>query len=144
ALGAPTCFSLFVQLKFRPQSSHEPPLARQLVPQKASGNGSLPGASLRYLPAPASDEPRSRGQSDNFPLPVDGPRKYLPPAVQSHLPDSRVWTSHRVALDRPPRPPPPARQRTAPGPCSTTLRNAHDHLQRVVGCSNFLLVRCAL
>src|SRR4030095_10368052 len=54
ALSAPTCFSLFVQLKFRPQSLHEPPLARQLVPQKASGNGSLPGASLRYWLSPRS------------------------------------------------------------------------------------------
>src|ERR1051326_6616761 len=33
---------------------------------------------------------------------MDGPRKYLPPAAQSHLPDSRGWTSHRVAVDQPP------------------------------------------
>lgn len=56
-----------VQLEFRPQSSHEPPLARELGPQKASGNGSLPGASLRCWPAPASDEPRLHGPSGNFP-----------------------------------------------------------------------------
>src|ERR1041385_5326933 len=55
-------FSTVVQLEFRPQSSHELPLARQVGPQKASGNGSLPGASLRCWPAPAIDEPRLRSE----------------------------------------------------------------------------------
>jgi hypothetical protein len=66
-LSGPTLLLLCVQLEFRSQSSHELPLARQLVLQKASGNGSLPGASLRYWPAPEFDEPRSRGPNGSFP-----------------------------------------------------------------------------
>src|ERR1700730_16493248 len=89
-----------LRLEFTMQPSHAPTLARQPSPQTTFGNESFPDANLLCWPSPVFDEQRFRGPSGNLPEPVDGPRRYLPPVVQSHLPDSRAWTSHRLVVGR--------------------------------------------
>src|SRR5579863_8000925 len=88
------------ELRFMMLPSPEPALARRPAPQKASGNESLPGAILPYWLDHAFDEPRFRGLRGNFPEPKDSRRRYPRHAVQTHLPDSRVRTSHRPAAGR--------------------------------------------
>src|ERR1700720_2234256 len=72
--------------------SREPSLARRLTHQKVSGNGSLPGVSLPCWLGHLHGGPRLHERPGNLPQPVDGPQRYPPSAVQSHLLKIRVWT----------------------------------------------------
>jgi hypothetical protein len=110
--------------------------ARRPARQKAFGSESLLGAILPYWLAPAFDEARFRGRNGNSPAPKDSPQRYPPHAVQNHLPDSRVWTSHRPAVDRLPSPHLRGYLRTVPAPCARTPRSERDLPDRAAGCGN--------
>jgi hypothetical protein len=110
--------------------------AQRPAGQKAFGSESLLAAILPYWLAPAFDGARFRGRNGNSPAPKDSPQRYRPHAVQSHLLDSRVLTSHRPAVDRLPSPHLRGCLRNVLGPWSRTPRSERDRPGRAAGCGN--------